>query len=765
MAFFNALTISKIASVAASAMHAGRIVNDFLPPHFRHLLLSRFCNFFSRFSSRRSVVVEEYDEFVVSRLYEAAEVYLSTRISPSNTRLKVDKQDWEKGFRVTMDKGEEIVDVFDGFKVTWRSVCTKTEKRVPNSHGGSSMRETRYFELSFDKIHRDKVAQAKKDENTPVKIFNLSERYRCGDRNGLWSSVVLDHPSTFETLAMEESQKAAIMNDLKKFTERKQLYRKVGKAWKRGYLLYGPPGTGKSSLIGSMANFLKFDIYDLELTDVCRNSDLKILLMATSNRSMLVIEDIDCTKELKDRNGSGDQAVVPSRRREQERESISKIASVAASAMHASRIVNDFLPPHFRHLLLSRFCNFFSHFSSRRSVVVEEYDEFAVNRLYEAAEVYLSTRISPSNTRLKVGKQDWEKGFRVTMDKGEEIVDVFNGFKVTWRSVCTKTEKRVPNSHGGSSMRETRYFELSFDKIHRDKVLSSYFAHVLDKAQAIKDENTPVKIFNLSEMYRCGDCNGLWSSFVLDHPSTFETLAMEESQKAAIMNDLKKFTERKQLYRKVGNAWKRGYLLYVALGTGKSSLIGAMANFLKFDIYDLELTDVRRNSDLKNLLMATSNRSMLVIEDIDCTKELKDRNGSDRVSLVMLSGFLNFIDGMWSSCGDERVIVFTTNHKEKLDPALLRPGRMDMHIHMGYCSFSGSRIMASNYLGIHDHPMFVQVKDIMQKLQITPAEIGEAFMGSELENPTVALHGVIDARRGKEKEKEEEKEKEKHNML
>ncbi|KAF3787979.1 hypothetical protein EJ110_NYTH18772 [Nymphaea thermarum] len=71
MAFSNAGTISKIAFVAASSMHADRIVNDFLPPHFRHLLLSRFCNFFSRFSSRRSVVVEEYDEFAMSRLYEA----------------------------------------------------------------------------------------------------------------------------------------------------------------------------------------------------------------------------------------------------------------------------------------------------------------------------------------------------------------------------------------------------------------------------------------------------------------------------------------------------------------------------------------------------------------------------------------------------------------------------------------------------------------------------------------------------------------------
>ncbi|KAI3849094.1 hypothetical protein MKW98_029019, partial [Papaver atlanticum] len=54
---------------------------------------------------------------------------------------------------------------------------------------------------------------------------------------------------------------------------------------------------------------------------------------------------------------------------------------------------------------------------------------------------------------------------------------------------------------------------------------------------------------------------------------------------------------------------------------------------------------------------------------------------------MTISGLLNLIDGLWSSCGDERIIIFTTNHKEK--PSLLRPGRMDMHIHMSYCTPKG----------------------------------------------------------------------------
>jgi chaperone BCS1 len=81
----------------------------------------------------------------------------------------------------------------------------------------------------------------------------------------------------------------------------------VGKAWKRGYLLYGPPGTGKSSLIAAMANYLKFDIYDLELTSIYSNSDLRRVLLSTTNRSILVIEDIDCNMEMRDRQQGEDQ--------------------------------------------------------------------------------------------------------------------------------------------------------------------------------------------------------------------------------------------------------------------------------------------------------------------------------------------------------------------------------------------------------------------------------------------------------------------------
>ena len=128
--------------------------------------------------------------------------------------------------------------------------------------------------------------------------------------------VNLQHPSTFDTLAIDPEVKKELMQDLDRFVRRRTFYKRVGKAWKRGYLLYGPPGTGKSSLVAAMANYLKFHIYDLELSSVRGNNDLRSLLVSTKNRSILVVEGIDCSIEMQNREAgqsgrrSGENQVI-----------------------------------------------------------------------------------------------------------------------------------------------------------------------------------------------------------------------------------------------------------------------------------------------------------------------------------------------------------------------------------------------------------------------------------------------------------------------
>lgn len=108
---------------------------------------------------------------------------------------------------------------------------------------------------------------------------------------------------------------------------------------------------------------------------------------------------------------------------------------------------------------------------------------------------------------------------------------------------------------------------------------------------------------------------------------------------------------------------------------------------------------------------------------------------------MTLSGLLNFVDGLWSSCGDERIIVFTTNHKDRLDPALLRPGRMDVHIHMSFCSPCAFKTLASNYLGITEHTLFFDIEQLIATMKVTPAEVGEQLLKNE--DPECALKDLI----------------------
>lgn len=76
--------------------------------------------------------------------------------------------------------------------------------------------------------------------------------------------------------------------------------------------------------------------------------------------------------------------------------------------------------------------------------------------------------------------------------------------------------------------------------------------------------------------------------------------------------------------------------------------------------------------------------------------------------------------------------MFTTNHIEKLDPALLRSGRMDMHIHMSYCDFPSLKILLKNYLGYEeedvDGDVLKEMERVVEKAEMTPADVSEALI-------------------------------------
>ncbi|KAF3774322.1 HYPER-SENSITIVITY-RELATED 4 protein [Nymphaea thermarum] len=437
----------------------------------------------------------------------------------------------------------------------------------------------------------------------------------------------------------------------------------------------------------------------------------------------------------------------------------SVVASIAAYTVLISTIIKDFFPFDLHRYATSKLRNLISRIICPRIcvILIKEGDGMANNQLFESAEVYLAATMVSSMQRFQVSKYEKESKYTINVETGEEIADVFEGITYKWKMVAGE-DKSHPNFEG-----RPRVFELSFRSRHRDVALNSYLPHVLKIAEATKLEKRTLRLHTLNDLCSCE----MWNWINLDHPATFETMAMDDALKETIMDDLRRFLGRREYYKKVGKAWKRGYLLYGPPGTGKSSLIAAIANFLNFDVYDLEFTSIRSNSALRRLLVGTSNPSILVVEDVDCSAPVYNRDivkdgsgklqkhGDQKSEQLTLSGILNFIDGLWSSAGDERIIILTTNHRERLDPALLRAGRMDMHIYMGYCSFSSFKILVSNYLGIHDHPLLEQVMPLIDQVEITPAEVAEILVRNE--DPDAAIVSVIECMKMKMEEKEDDR--------
>ncbi|GKC00985.1 AAA-ATPase ASD, mitochondrial-like protein, partial [Tanacetum coccineum] len=444
---------------------------------------------------------------------------------------------------------------------------------------------------------------------------------------------------------------------------------------------------------------------------------------------------------------------------------MTQFGSMMAGVMFVFAMVHRWLPAELRNHFQRYFQRIISCIYPYITIRFDEYqvDDFERSVAYVAIDKYLSTHSSNGAKRLKANVVTGGKSFFLNMDDYEEVTDEFQGIQIWWSSSKSISDQRVLFTYGDND--EKRCFKLTFNRKHRDIITNKYLHHVLDEGKAIGVKTRPCKLYTNNK-------RSMWSHIMFEHPSTFDTLAMDLKKKNEILNDLMMFSKSKDYYKKVGKSWKRGYLLYCPPGTGKSSMIAAMSNFLEYDIYDLELTSVQDNTDLRKLLTQTSTKSIIVIEDIDCSLDLtgkrkkKNEDGQKHVlvqqmeegtnkkgSSMTLSGLLNFIDGLWSACGSERLIVFTTNHVDKLDPALIRRGRMDMHIELSYCCFETFKFLAKNYLNIESHKLFATISPLLKETNMTPADVAENLMPkSAEENGESCLKNLIKSLENKKEE-------------
>ena len=307
--------------------------------------------------------------------------------------------------------------------------------------------------------------------------------------------------------------------------------------------------------------------------------------------------------------------------------------------------------------------------------------------------------------------------------------------------------------------RENRMLEpwetVQMTTLGKNKLL---FAQILDEARTLALQSNKGKTF----MYTVIGTE--WKKF--GHPRQIRPLnsvVLDDDVSERLVKDVKDFIDNPAWYRQRGAPYRRGWLLYGPPGCGKTSFIQALAGALEYSICVLNLSDRAMSDDrLQHRLADAPENSIVLLEDIDAAfisremhdksidpKELDKRNMNESayqgLNRLTFSGLLNAIDGVTSTEG--RILFMTTNYVERLDPALIRPGRVDFKQYIGHNSHNQCVRMFGNFFPdeTKNNPELpVKFADKVMKLDtpVSAAQVQGMFMFYK-NDPCKALENVF----------------------
>jgi chaperone BCS1 len=199
------------------------------------------------------------------------------------------------------------------------------------------------------------------------------------------------------------------------------------------------------------------------------------------------------------------------------------------------------------------------------------------------------------------------------------------------------------------------------------------------------------KVKRTSRLYMYDDG---WTHVQAYAPRLLTSVILKPGEKEHLNRDIEKFRTSRRRYRELGVPYHRGYLFYGPPGTGKSSLVSALAAKFGMSIYAINLAQFNDRT-LRNAMYEVPEDSVVLFEDIDCMKtgnarpqfssgtsgQMTEKHDPLGPVGVTLSGLLNVLDGF--NAPENVLFVMTTNRIEALDPALLRPGRIDYKLFLG----------------------------------------------------------------------------------
>lgn len=263
---------------------------------------------------------------------------------------------------------------------------------------------------------------------------------------------------------------------------------------------------------------------------------------------------------------------------------------------------------------------------------------------------------------------------RVTERVGGEFIGIGYGIHIgLYKSRLVFIKRYLESSSNTSAFKQ--YCSCTFLS-RNQSLLQSFYQDMCKFTESKKTVKTTISL----RTHNKADWNAP-QQIAMRYPNT---VFSSDNAVDKILKYIEDFDNRRESDLKKGLPHRAGILFTGVHGTGKSSMIHAVATVTGRDIYYLNMSGLNDN-DMMSLisLQVDWNKILLVCEDFDAqrastavrTEDRKDAGG------LSMSTILNCFDGVIAP--DGVVFIATTNHPEKIDPAILRDGRFDLKIEVG----------------------------------------------------------------------------------
>ncbi|KAN0042386.1 hypothetical protein ACTFIV_004950 [Dictyostelium citrinum] len=250
------------------------------------------------------------------------------------------------------------------------------------------------------------------------------------------------------------------------------------------------------------------------------------------------------------------------------------------------------------------------------------------------------------------------------------------------------------------------------------KVINSILETAVEYSVTLNKDKT--KIYSLDQS------STFWECIACQNKRLVDSVFLDENVSEKVVNDLSNFIHGKKWYIDTGVPYRRGYLLYGPPGSGKTSFILSMAGNFGKSISIMNMSKGIHDGNIHSIIQKCNKDTILVLEDIDAVFVKRKNNTASGNDILTFSGLLNAIDGLASS--DGRILMMTTNHLDRLSPALIRPGRIDLKVKFDYASHHQIELMFKRFFDQKYHYLIDSIISKLDGHQISTAQLQGWFI-------------------------------------